>query len=97
MAKTEKFDPADYLATSEDVAAFLSEAFEDGDDSTIAAALGAAVRSVGFSSIAEKTGLSRQGLYKALSDNGRPELATVMKVLTALDLQLVAKPKSNAA
>ena len=46
--------------------------------------------------IAAETGLSREGLYRSLSSEGRPELATAMKVLDAFDMQLVVKPKNAA-
>ena len=40
MAATAPFDSADYLATPEDIAAYLKAAFEDGDPSLITHALG---------------------------------------------------------
>lgn len=84
------FDPADYLDTVEDVAAYL-EAILDGTDddpSAIARALGAVARSRNFSQIARQTGMSREGLYKALSADGNPTLATIIKVSHALGLRL---------
>jgi probable addiction module antidote protein len=47
--------------------------------------------------IAKETGLSREGLYRSLSSEGRPELATAMKVLDAFDMRLVVKPKEKDA
>ena len=84
------FDAANYLQTPEDVAAYLEEAFADGDPAGIAAALGDAARAHGMAKIASATGLSRESLYRALSKDGNPELATVMKVITALGLRLKA-------
>ena len=57
-----------------------------------AAALGDIARSKGMASIAEATGLGRESLYKSLSENGNPELATVLKVVDALGLKLTAVP-----
>ncbi|GAA2029991.1 putative addiction module antidote protein [Yaniella flava] len=84
------FDTADYLNSVEDVAAYLEAIIEEGDDdpSVIARALGAIARSRNFSEIARQAGMSREGLYKALSADGNPSLATVVKVARALGLRL---------
>ena len=55
-------------------------------------ALGNIARARGMSQLARKTGLTREGLYKALSPNGNPEFGTVMKVIRALGLELRAAP-----
>jgi probable addiction module antidote protein len=95
MAKARDFDVAEYLDSPEAIAAYLSEAFETGDDALIARALGAVARVKGMKDIAKETGLNRENLYRSLSEGGNPELGTVMKVLDALDVQLVAKPKDD--
>ena len=95
MAKTRDFDVAEYLDTPQAIAAYLSEAFETGDDNLIAQALGAVARIKGMTGVAKETGLNRENLYRSLSKGGKPELSTVMKVLDALDVQLVAKPKDG--
>ena len=84
------FDSADYLNTFQDVTAYLEAVLEDsGDDpKVIAGALGAIARSRNLSQIAREAGMSREGLYKALSADGNPTLATVMKVAHALGLRL---------
>lgn len=84
------FDSADYLNTFDDVAAYLEAVLEDADDDpkVIAAALGAIARSRNLSEIARQAGMSREGLYKALSAEGNPTLATVVKVAHALGLRL---------
>lgn len=78
----------DYLETVEDIAAYLEAVFEDGDPELIGYALGVVARSKGMSEIARHAGLGRQSLYKALSPDGRPEFATVLKVIRALGLKL---------
>jgi len=88
--KTLPWDPADHLATMDDVAAYLDAALEDGDAALIAAALGDIARAKGFSHLAQATGLGRESLYKSLSPAGNPELATVLKVVRALGLRLHA-------
>ena len=84
------FDAANYLNTVEDVAAYLEAVIEDGDDNpaVIARALGSVARSRNFSQIARQAGMSREGLYKALSAEGNPSLATIIKVSHALGLRL---------
>jgi probable addiction module antidote protein len=90
MAKTRTipWKTEDHLETPEDIAAYLEAAFEDGDPELIGHALGAVTRSKGMTEIARRTGLGRQSLYKALSPEGRPEFATVLKVVRALGLKL---------
>jgi probable addiction module antidote protein len=92
MAKTEThpWDAAEYLETEEDMAAYLEAALEDGDPALIAAALGDIARAKGMTQIARETGLGRESLYKALSPEGNPEFATVLKVVRALGLRLHA-------
>lgn len=84
------FDAANYLNTIEDVAAYLEAIIDDSDDdpTVIAQALGSIARSRNFSQIAREAGMSREGLYKALSTEGNPSLATVIKVAHALGLRL---------
>lgn len=98
--ETVPFDPADFLHTPEEVAQYLDEALASGDPAFIASALGDAARARGMTAVASAAGLSRESLYRALSKDGNPELATVLKVLAALGLRLKAEPqptRSDAA
>ena len=79
------------------MAAYLEAALQEGDSALIAAALGDIARSKGMSQIAREAGLGRESLYKALSAEGNPEFATIMKVIAALGLQLHASPSRTAA
>ena len=90
--KTRPWDPAEHLADAEDMAAYLEAALEDGDPRVVAAALGDIARAKGMTQVARDTGLGRESLYKALSPDGNPELATLLKVVAALGLQLRAEP-----
>ena len=94
--KTRVWDPAEHLITKEDMAAYLEAALHEGDSALIAAALGDIARARGMSQIARDAGLGRESLYKALSAEGNPEFATIMKVIAALGLQLHAAPSSSA-
>ena len=93
--KTIPWDAADQLKTDEDIAHYLEAVFEDGDPALVTAALGDVARAKGMSEVANETGLSRENLYRSLSEQGRPELATAMKVLDSFDMQLVVKPKEK--
>ena len=72
-------------------------ALQEGYSALIAAALGDNARAKGMSQIARDAGLGCESLYKALSAEGNPEFATIMKVIAALGLQLHASPSSTAA
>ncbi len=93
---TRPWDPADHLETDGDIVAYLEAAFEDGDPALIAAALGDVARARGMTKVATDAGLGRESLYKALSPNGNPEFATVLKVMQALGLRLHASSGSAA-
>lgn len=95
--ETTKWDAANHLNSPEEVAAYLEAIFEDGDPSLIAAGLGDVARSKGITKLSKDTGISREGLYKALSENGDPRLSTLVSVLKALGLHLSVAPASEAA
>lgn len=88
--KFSPWDSADYLKTEEDIALYFELCLQEdpGDGSLIRRALGSIARARGMSQLARDTGLAREGLYKALSPEGNPEFATVMKVIKALGLKL---------
>lgn len=88
MVTTRKWDPIEGLDTPESIALYLEAAFEDGDPQLISAAIGDAARAFGMTELARETGLAREALYRALSDEGNPEFTTVLKVLEALGLRL---------
>ena len=86
--ETQPYDSADYLKTPQDIAAYLEAAFEDGDPALITHALGVVARTEGMTEVARQAGLTRASLYKALSADGHPEFATVLKVLRVLGLKM---------
>src|SRR5215813_3125528 len=85
-----RWDAADYLKSEQDMAAYLEACLEESpeDPALVAAALGDIARARGMVQLAKDTGLTREGLYKALSKDGNPSLGTVLKVLKALGLKL---------
>lgn len=90
--QTYPWDAAEHLETKEDIAAYLEAALEEGDPNLVVAALGDIARSKGMTQIARETGLGRESLYKALSIEGNPEFATVLKVIQSLGLRLQVVP-----
>ena len=82
--KAAAYDAAEFLDTDEDIVAYLNAALEDGDPSLVSAALGDVARARGMTQLARETGITRDGLYKALSPSGNPSFATVQKVIRAL-------------
>jgi probable addiction module antidote protein len=84
-----RWDAADDLKSEEDVALYFQACIDEdpGDGSLIRAALGDIARARSMTQLARDTGLAREGLYKALSPDGNPEFATIMKVVKALGLK----------
>lgn len=85
-----RFDPADYVESEADVRGLLRAAADedDGDGAVIRAALKYVARTRNMSALARDTGLNRGNLYEALSEDGNPTLATLLKVTNALGLRL---------
>ncbi|WP_320534394.1 addiction module antidote protein [Robbsia andropogonis] len=90
--KFSRYDTAGYLKTEEEIAAYLDAVMEDVDPALIAAALGDVARARNISKLAPDTGMSREGIYWALSGEGNPSFATVMKIAGALGLRLSFQP-----
>ena len=86
------YDVAEHLRTPEEMAAYLDAWLEEAPDDVggLAQALGDIARAKGMTQVAKETGLSRESLYRALSADGNPSFATVLKVTKALGLRLHA-------
>ena len=91
--KTTSYDVAEHLRTPEEMAAYLDAWFEEAPDDAagIARALGDIARAKGMTQVAKDAGLSRESLYRALSADGNPSFATVLKVARALGVKLHAE------
>jgi len=89
MLETKPFDVAEFLTDDETIAEFLTDALESDDPRYISKALGALARARGgMTELAKATGISREALYRALSEDGNPELGTALKVMHALGVKL---------
>ena len=85
------YDTAEYLDNDEAIEVFMADAFETGDISYIAHALGVIARAKGMTQIAKDTGLSREQLYRSFSEQGNPTLKTTLAVMRSLGLDITAK------
>jgi probable addiction module antidote protein len=89
--KIKLYDATEYLETEEDMMAYLQATLDAGDSALVIHALGNLARAHGMSKMARETGLRRESLYKALSPEGNPEFATILKVVQALGIKLIAE------
>ncbi len=90
-SRSKPYDTAEFLTDPETIAAYLTEALESDDPRYIAKALGAVARARGgMAQLARETGITRESLYRALSETGNPELGTTLKVMRALGVRLTA-------
>jgi probable addiction module antidote protein len=90
--ETKKWDVVEHLDSDEKIALFLEAVFEEGDPALISAAIGEVARARGMSQVAKEAGLSRENLYRALSEGGNPEFATILKVMRAIGYDLTIVP-----
>lgn len=90
---TQPFDAAEFLDSPEMVSAYLDAALADGDPALFAAALGDIAKARGMSDIARTAGVTREALYKALSEKGDPRMSTLFGVIKALGLKVKLVPE----
>ncbi len=92
-----RYDTAEYLKSEKDVALYLEAVMEEGGDDPayVTHALGVVARARNMSQLARAAGMTREGLYKALSREGNPSFATVLKVAKALGLEVHFKPAAD--
>jgi probable addiction module antidote protein len=95
--KTLPFDVSELIGTPEAQSEFISAAFETGDRAYIGRAIGEVARARGMTAIAKDAGLSREALYRALSEDGDPRLSTLLGVMRALGLHLSTSPADKVA
>jgi probable addiction module antidote protein len=96
MLRTEPFDAARYLTSPEAQAELLNDALASGDAAYVAQALGVIARARGMTEVAREAGVTREALYKALSESGDPRLTTLLGVTRALGVTLSARVKPAA-
>ena len=83
------FRATDFLRNDAERAAYLAALLKDGDARVLTIGLRDLAESAGgMAMIAERTGLSRETLYRTLSADGNPRLDTLAAVLQAMGLRL---------
>jgi probable addiction module antidote protein len=102
VSKLRKFDAAEHLRTPAARAEYLNIVLADGDPAEVRDALNLVARAQGMSQVAKAAGLTSEGLYKTLGENGNPKFATVLRIIAAMGIRLTAeparaKPKTKAA
>ena len=97
-ARSVPYVGADYLQSTEDIEAYLNAALEDGDERVLLRALRtAAEKTGGISRLAGQTGLARESLYRALSEDGNPRFSSLVAILKAMGLELAVRSRRDAA
>lgn len=89
--KIKEYDIAEHLTNEEEIQLYLNEILEEGDTALILAALGDIARARNMTQLAKEVGMSREGLYKALSGEGNPAFTTILKIVHSLGLKLQFK------
>lgn len=95
--ETAPWDVTEFLTTDEAIAAYLEAALEDGEPRVVAMALGNIARAKGMAAVARDAGITREALYKALSEKGDPKLSTLLGVMKALGLRFTVTSVTEAA
>jgi probable addiction module antidote protein len=95
MIKTKPYDAANYLDNEEVIAEYLNAAMEDPNPDVFLSALADVARAKSMTQLAKDCGLGRESLYKALTPGAKPRYDTIMKVVKALGIHLVAMPPHN--
>ncbi len=89
ISKMPVFDAAEYLDSEEMIVHYLAASMDDDDPTELVRALGVVARARGMTQLARETGLTREALYRSLSETGNPSFATINKVLHTLGVKLV--------
>jgi probable addiction module antidote protein len=92
--KTIPWDSAEHLKTEEDIQLYLEACLEEADDdpTAIIHAFSVIARAKNMSQIAKDSGLTTEGLDKALSPDSNPTFATIAKVARVLGFKLTIEP-----
>ena len=96
VEKYSRFDAAEFLGSEEAIAEYLADSAESGDPTVMIAALAAVARARNMSELARKSGMTREGLYKALAPTGNPSFANVGNIAQAMGYRLTLVPQQNS-
>ena len=87
--KLTEFDAAEYLDTDELREGYLDLVSKEGSPEELLQAINVVARARGMTKTAKEAGITRDGLYKALSADGNPAFTTVCKILKAIGYTLI--------
>ncbi len=93
--ETTRWDITEFLDNDEAIATYLNAVFEAGDPDEIRDALRHVAKARGMTELAQATGITRPGLYKALGESGNPSFATVAALLKALGIKMSVTPVNS--
>lgn len=85
------------LASPQEAAAYLNAALEDGEQDVFLLALRDVAAAHGLAHVARESSLNRENMYRILSSDGNPQLASLGALLDSLGLRLTVEPKQAVA
>ncbi len=86
--KTRPFNPVEFLKSDEEIAQYLSDAYDDENPEVFVIALGNVVKARGVAKVARQSGLNRESLYKIFSGKAKPQWGTIHALMHALGFHL---------
>lgn len=89
--KFKRFEASDFLKSEAAIEEFLAAAMEDPNPDVFLAALGEVAKVRGIATLAERSGLGRESLYKTLAPGAKPRYETIYKLVDALGVKLTVK------
>lgn len=95
--KVTRFNVLDYLKTDEDMAGYLEACLEEGGPEFFFMGLRDVLKAKGVKAVSEKTGLSRESLYKTCAPGRKPQFDTIWKITKALGIPIVFSRPANKA
>ena len=94
-ARSVSYRSSDYLKSAQDIADYLNAALEDGDERVLLLALRNATDAIGgMTELARRSGLTRESLYRTLSEEGNPRLSSLRAILGAFGVELAVRPRA---
>lgn len=94
ISDLKRFDMAEHLDSEQAITEYLTIVLEENDPVAFIDALNTVARARGMTQIAKDAGVNRESLYKSLNGGTLPRFDTIIRVLDALGVKLVAVPKS---
>jgi probable addiction module antidote protein len=89
------FDAVKYRDDPKAIAGYLNEALSTKDPYLVTRAIGTMVRCQGMTRFSRKAGMPRDSLYRILTGEGSPAFETILRLLMALNVELIAKPAAD--